>query len=88
MGRFIDADLLGKELEKMESESNWTNISEYQFEPYTNYTISKRYDQFGHITIDDGVAPMPIGKRYDQCKHCGAPGQVVGEVCEYCGQAV
>ena len=77
MSRFIDADLLDKELEKVELESDWINISEYQFEPYTNY-ITTNY------TIDISLPR----RKYGQCKHCTAPGQIVGELCEYCGQVV
>ena len=77
MSRFIDADLLGRELEKNKIASDWINISEYQFEPYTNYA-----------TVTSCIPnSIPI-RRYCQCKHCSAPGQVVGELCEYCGQVV
>jgi len=75
--KLIDADLLSKELEKK------IKVNESHFEPWLTYatctvdTIATTYS-YG----------IPIGRRFSQCEHCGAPGQVIGGLCEYCGQVI
>lgn len=80
MSRFIDANLLDKRLEKLELISNEIDITEYQFEPLPIYATSIIPSTYSYS--------IPLQREYRQCKHCGAPGQVVGELCEYCEQVV
>ena len=80
--RPINADLLGKGLERLELISNEINITEYQFEPMSIYATS-----IIPSTCSCSYS-IPLQREYRQCKHCSAPGQVVGELCEYCGQVV